>query len=302
MDIELGSLRTVLAAAEHGSFRRAASALNLKQSSLSRRIRLLEGQLGVPLFERSSGGVRLTPAGVGVVRTARSVFEQMDRMISTARSVGSGDAGNLTIGLSTSLSVSKLRAVLADYIKALPNVGVRIAERSRAELIDGLDAGDSDIAIIVGEPRQYSGPSMSLWSERIIVALPANHALSSSEVIYWGDLRDESFLLSRRDPGPDLRNIIVRKLSAPGDAPNIEMWDMSNESILAMLEVGSHVSVHTESWTNLAWPGVRYREVRDTSGPSHITFTACWARHNKNPALVRFLDFLRRNHHPTLIT
>ncbi len=61
----------------------------------------------------------------------------MDRMISTARSVGCGEAGNITIGLSTSLSVSKLRAVLADYIKALPNIGVRIAERPRAELIDG---------------------------------------------------------------------------------------------------------------------------------------------------------------------
>lgn len=302
MDIELGFLRTALAAAEHGSFRRAASSLNVRQSTFSRRIRLLEEQLGVPLFERSSGGVRVAPAGVGVVRTAQSILEQMDRMVSTARSVGRGDAGNITIGLSTSLSVSKLRSVLAEYIKALPKVDVQMVERSRAQLIDGLDAGDMDIAIIVGEPRQHSGPSIALWSERIVVALPSKHALSTTEVIHWSDLREELFLLSRRDPGPDLKNIIVRKLAAPGDAPNIEMWDMSNESILAMLEAGIHVSIHCESWTSLAYPGVRFREVRDTSGPSHITFTACWVQHNKNPALVRFLDFLRRNHHPTLVT
>lgn len=56
MTIEPGPLRTVIAAAEYGSFRRAAAALEVKQSTLSRRVRRLEEQLGIKLFERSSGG------------------------------------------------------------------------------------------------------------------------------------------------------------------------------------------------------------------------------------------------------
>ena len=114
--------------------------------------------------------------------------------------------------------------------------------------------------------------------------------------------KDEAFLLSQRDPGSDLRNIIMKKLSAPGDAPTIETWDVSNVNVLAMLEAGLHVSGHCESWTTFAYPGVRFREVRDASGPSHITFTACWDRNNENPALARFLAFLRKTHHPTLLT
>jgi DNA-binding transcriptional LysR family regulator len=302
MTVELGPLRTVVAAAEYGSFRRAATALNLRQSTLSRRIRQLEEHLGIELFKRSSGGVRVTPAGVDVVRTARRVFDQMDRMVSTARSAGRGEAGNITMGFCTSLSTNKLRAVLAGYIQAFRDVEIHIVERSRARLLEGLRTGDMDIAIIMGEAREHSGPSMSLWSERIIVALPASHPLAGNDVIYWTDLKGETFLLSRRDPGPDLQNIIVRKLSAPGDMPEIASWDISNESILAMLEIVSSISVHCESWTGLTYPGIVYREVRDASGPHYITFTACWEHDNKNPALARFLDLLRENHYPTLVT
>lgn len=237
-----------------------------------------------------------------MVRTAHRLLEQVDRMIATARAAGKGEAGHIMIGFCTSLSASKLRAVLSNYLRVFPHVEIHIMERPRARLIDSLKTHDLDIAIVVGEARQHDGASMSLWSERIIAALPASHPLSGHDVLHWTDLIGESFVLSRRDPGPDLKNIIVRKLSAPGDAPDIESWDISNESILAMLDGGSRVSIHCESWTTLAYPGIRYREIRDSSGPSHLTFTACWDRDNRNPALLQFLDLLRKSHYPTAVT
>ncbi|MPZ31473.1 MAG: LysR family transcriptional regulator [Rhodospirillales bacterium] len=302
MTIEPAPLRTVIAAAEHGSFRRAAAALDVKQSTLSRRVRRFEEFLGVKLFERSSGGVHVTAAGGDVVRTARRLIEQMERMVSTARSAGRGEAGDLTIGVCTSLSASKLRTVLAGYVQTSPRIEINIVEQSRARLLDGLRIGGLDIAIIAGEVRDHNGPSMLLWSERIIVALPTGHRLTSNEMIYWTDLKGESFLLSRRDPGPDLCNLIVQKLSAPGDAPKIAIWDVSGESVLSMLEIGHRISVHCESCARLIYPGVVYREVRDASGPSYVSFTACWDDANKSPALARFVDLLRKHHQPTLVT
>jgi DNA-binding transcriptional LysR family regulator len=302
MAIEPGPFRSVIASAEHGSFRRAAAALGVKQSTLSRRISQLEKELGVRLFERSSGGVRVTAAGGDVARTARRLLEQTDRMVSIARSAGRGEAGEITIGVCTSLSASKLRAVLAGYLQASPHVAINVVERSRGRLLDGLRAGDLDIVIVVGEAREHGGPSMLLWSERIIVALPTRHRLTGNEMIYWTDLKGEPFLLSRRDPGPDLGLIIVQKLSAPGEPPDIASWDASSESILAMLEATCRISVHCESCAGLIYPGLVYREVRDASGPSYIPFTACWEAANTNPALARFLDLLRDHHSPTLIT
>lgn len=302
MTIEPGPLHNVIAAAEHGSFRRAAAALDVKQSTLSRRIRRLEEDFGVQLFERSSGGVHVTAAGGDVVRTARRLLEQMDRMVSTARSAGYGEVGDITVGVCTSLSASRLRAVLAGYVQASPHIEINMVERSRARLLDGLRAGDIDIVIVVGKARDHAGPSMLLWSERIIAALPAGHRLTSNDTIYWTDLKGESFLLSRRDPGPDLHNIIVQKLAAPGEVPDIASWDVSSESILAMLESGHRISVHCESCAGLAYPGVVYREVHEASGSSYIAFTACWQEANKNPALARFVDLLREYHPPALIT
>ena len=91
MILDLSSLRCVLAAAEHGSFRQAATALNIKQSALSRRVRHLEEQLGVLLFERSSGGVRLTPAGASMAQAARRLFEEIDDMIKASQLADRGE-------------------------------------------------------------------------------------------------------------------------------------------------------------------------------------------------------------------
>lgn len=302
MNLDLSSLRSVIAASEHGSFRQAATALHIKQSALSRRIRHLEEQLGISLFERSSGGVRLTPAGTSMARAARRLFDDIDEMVRASQLADRGEAGVLRAGFGTAISTSKVRSILAEHIKAFPGITIQVIERSRGQLIAALGAGDVDVAIVAGEARQHSGLSMSLWSERIVVALSSRHPLASSEIIDWNDLKDETILLSQWDPGSDLRNLILRKLAAPGGGPKIETWDASNENVLGMVEAGHHVSIHCESWTSLAYSGVRFREIRDASGPSHITFTACWEEHNKNPALARFLETLRHTHHPTILS
>jgi DNA-binding transcriptional LysR family regulator len=302
MNLNLSSLRSVIAAAEHGSFRQAATALNIKQSALSRRIRHLEEQLGASLFERSSGGVRLTAAGASLAQAGRRLFEEIGDMIKASQLADRGEAGLLKAGFGTAVSTSKVRTIVADQIKSFPEVAIQVTERPPPQLISALGAGDVDIAIIAGEARQHSGPSMSLWSERIVVALSSRHPLSNSEVVDWSDLKDETFLLSQWDPGSDLRNLILKRLAAPGASPKIETWDASNEKVLGMVEAGLHVSIHFESWTSLAYTGVRFRELRDASGPSHITFTACWEEHNRNPALARFLETLRQTHHPTTLT
>jgi len=302
MNLDLSSLRSVIAAAQHGSFRQAATALNIKQSALSRRIRHLEEQLGVSLFERSSGGVRLTPAGASMAQAARRLFDEIDQMVRASQMAARGEAGMLKAGFGTAVSTSKVRSILAEHIKAFPDITIQVTERSRDQLVAALGTGDVDVAIIAGEARQHSGLSMSLWSERIVVALSSRHPLSNNEVIDWTDLNGETILLSQWDPGSDLRNLILKKLAAPGCAPKIETWDASNENVLGMVETGHHVSVHCETWTSLAYPGVRFREIRDASGPSHITFTACWEEHNRSPALARFLETLRQTHHPTILS
>src|SRR5579863_5387439 len=146
----LQHLRYAIVAADHGSFRRAAEAMLLRQSTLSRCIRQLEESIGMAVFERSSGGVRATPAGRDFLRVARSILEQLDALLATAHSTGRGEAGRLAIGFYTSLSAGNFRASLMDLRQRFPQIEIEMIEGSRARLVTALRNGVVDIAIVTG--------------------------------------------------------------------------------------------------------------------------------------------------------
>ncbi len=293
MPIELRHLRYVIAAAEYRSFRRAATALRLKQSTLSRRIHQLEDELGVLLFSRHNTGVRLTTAGQDFLRRAKRITEEVRAMTALAKAESRGEAGHLSIGFYTSLSSGQLRAVLRDYATRHPEVDLSAVEGPRARLFAELQSGGLDVAIVSGESELRPGLVLSLWAERLLVALPEQHRLAAQEIVYWSDLKRERILLSRCDPGPEIRDLLMAKLAAPGDRPLVESHDVSRENILSMISTGHMVSLVYETSTGATYAGVVYREVRDGNSPSWIGQSACWRNDNANPALLRFVDLLR---------
>jgi DNA-binding transcriptional LysR family regulator len=115
--VTLQHLRYVIAAADNGSFRRAAEVLLVRQSTLSRCIRQLEHSIGMTVFERSSGGVRATKAGRNFLRVSRSILEQVASLVEAARRAGQGNGGQLAIGFGTSLSTGPLRETLMNHFK-----------------------------------------------------------------------------------------------------------------------------------------------------------------------------------------
>ena len=142
--VDLQHLRYALAAADHGSFRRAAEVLLLRQSTLSRCISQLEHSLGMVVFERSSGGVRATAAGRSFLRTARSILEQMDSLVNSTHRAGCGEAGRLSVGFYTSISAGNLLATLVDYKRRFSQIDVCLKESSRVRLVTALRNGALD--------------------------------------------------------------------------------------------------------------------------------------------------------------
>ena len=217
----LQNLRYALAAADYGSFRRAAEALLLRQSTLSRCVRQLEESIGMAVFERSSGGVRATQGGRHFLRSARSILEQVEALAARTQSTGRGEAGRLTVGFYTSLAAGNLRATLIDVSQRFPQLELEMFESSRSRLVTALRNGVVDIVIIPGATALPESKTMSLWSERILVAAPEGHALAERDSAHWIDLRQEKILLSRRDPGPELHDLLIAKAASPGDRPKI---------------------------------------------------------------------------------
>jgi DNA-binding transcriptional LysR family regulator len=198
----------------------------------------------------------------------------------------------LTIGFYTSLSAGNLRASLVEYGRRFPRVEISTVEGSRSRLFDGIQNSTIDIAIVTGESASDSNRSMMLWSERIIVALPEDHPLAANEIIYWTDLKRERFLLSERDPGPEIQDILVAKLSSPGDLPDVVRHDVSPENIKSLVGAGRGVSLMCEACMGASYAGVVYREARDGNGSTRIGYRAYWRDGNENPALRNFIRLL----------
>jgi DNA-binding transcriptional LysR family regulator len=290
--IDFRRLQQALAAADHGSFRQAAEALSVKQSTISRSVQLIEHAFGVVIFKRSSGGVLATPAGRHVLRITRSILEQVETLAVASKVSNRGETGRLVVGFCTSLTVGNLRATLVDYRKRFSQVEIGTLEGSRTRLTTALRNGLVDICIVTGQSNSFESESLPLWSERILVVLPSDHPLAERDVVYWTDLRSQIVLLSQYDPGIEFETLLHAKLHAVSDRPRIERHDVSRGVIKSLISMGLGIGLVLESDMGANFSGLVYRELRDGTGPSRIGFSAAWREDNENPALANFLKLL----------
>lgn len=292
MTIEIKQLRYAVAAADAKSFLRAANALNVKQSTLSKRIALMEGRLGVTLFERSTRGAMPTEVGKTFLEVARRILTDVDNLQSTARSVKYGEVGRLVVGFSSSLTIGNLRTALGDFLDRFPDVQLDGVEAGTDKLLSGLQSRIIDIAIHADEIADSGISKRVLWSERLMIALPEDHALTQAERIHWTDLYREVFVISSRCGGPVITNLLSTRLSAHGYHANLISQDTSHENILTMVPLGKFITVIGESALGVTYPGLVFREISEPSGHVHLDVAAYWRKDNDNPALKRFFKLI----------
>lgn len=293
MPFDIRQLRYAIAAADHGSFYRAARALDVEQSTLSRNILKLERVIGSKIFNRSRAGVTTTIAGARFIRSARPMVANAEVMVTTMRAAGQGRAGGLMIGHNNAVSAGNLRATMLGWRNAHPDVELDGVEADRGALLARLDTGEIDIAIMVGDAGYDGFRHETFWSERVMIALPASHLLADHDTLHWTDLRRERFLLPAADPGPEIHDMLIGRLSVAGIQPDIRMHHVSREGILSILGGGFGLSIVCEGGTGAHYPDVVYRPVHGEQGAALIVFSGYWRRDNGNPALRRFLAFVR---------
>ena len=293
MPFDIRQLRHAIAAADHGSFHRAAKALQVEESTLSRTILRLERVFSAKLFSRSRAGVTLTTAGADFIPRARDIVTRADRLVEAMRAAGQGRAGGLAIGYNGPISAGNLRATLFAWRESNPDVEVEGIEAERESLLAGLNSGVVDLAIMQGEASYHGVRRAALWSERIMVALPAIHPLAERESVLWTELRDETFLLPLYDPGPEIRDMLLGRLATFGVRPAIKLCDVSRESIMSMLGGGLGITITSETASGARYPNVVLREVHGMHGQALIGYSGYWRKANENPVLRRFLAFVR---------
>lgn len=286
MTIELRHLRYAIAAAEHGSFRKAAKALGIHESAVSRRIRDIEDQMGAALFIRSPSGVTLTYAGQRFVSRAKKAVSQVGYAIKDVSVVGRGDEGVVRIGIFSSLASGFLAELLHAYRAVHPRVRLDVIEGGPAEQIPAIQQHRIDVAFLTGQPIAAGCEMAQLWTERVFVALPKWHSLAVRKEISWHDLREHRFIVSEVEPGREIYDYLVKHLADLGHHPLVERHSVYRDTLMQLVAIGRGLTVTSEATVATGFPGVVYRQLAGEVLP----FCAIWSPGNDNPAFRRLLS------------
>jgi DNA-binding transcriptional LysR family regulator len=185
--IPLVSLIQALAVAEHLNFRHAAAALGVSQSSVSVRVKQLEQDLDILLFERRHRGVLLTEAGRSFLEHVATGIEHLDHAVKTAGAIARGEQGRLRIGLHSSIAAGFLADLLSSFRERHPRIDLQIAEGRARDTIMRVREEGLDITFVVGTPAVTDCRSKPLWTEALVAVLPRDHALARAEAVTWND-------------------------------------------------------------------------------------------------------------------
>lgn len=231
--MELRQLEYFVAVADEANFTRAAARLHVAQPGVSAQIRGLERELGVDLFDRSGRAVRLTEAGTAVLLYARAALGAaagaqlaVDELTGLVR-------GHVAVGMVVACSSYDLANVLADFHHDYPAVEIALSEANTDDLIQGLRAGQLDLAFVgLGEATPPGIEIELVADEPLVAAVSKNDVLVARKTIRLDVIRDRALMSLPRGTG--LRSCLDDACARSGFEPRITL-EASNLGILAQL-------------------------------------------------------------------
>ena len=194
MHIEFRHLRTIKAIHDSGGLARAADVLNITQSALSHQIKGLEDQTGVELFVRRSKPMRLSAAGMRLLRLAEQVLPQVEAAQAEFEGLRAGKSGRLHIAIECHACFEWLFPVLEAFRKSWPDVDVDIRPGLAFDALPALQKEDVDV-VISSDPEVLPGVTFTpLFDYSPVFVAAATHPLAEKDWIDAQDFRGETLI------------------------------------------------------------------------------------------------------------
>lgn len=177
--MDIRQLRYFVTVAGHENFSKAAQQLRIAQPALSRRIRLLEEELGVRLFERHLRGATLTPEGRALMERAQFLLRSFDQIGSDVSASRAQAGGPVTVGMTPNFAMMVGAQLAREVQDSFPDAQLKIAEAYSPELRDRLMGGGIDIAVLSGSAPVPPGTIAvePLFEDRLCLVGPAGDPL-----------------------------------------------------------------------------------------------------------------------------
>jgi DNA-binding transcriptional LysR family regulator len=295
--IGLDQLWALVAAAEGGSVSEGARRVGVTQSGLSRRLKSLERDIGVPLARRLPTGFELTPAGAVLREGALRLIASVERAMDGARATAEVPSGRCSIGaISTEFLDHVLVPVIRETAQFHAGIRIEVAEMMSPDQVAALLDRRIDIGIAGANVPVTDDESIARFrfgDDTIECALLSeHHPLARRDVLEPGDLADVPFIFMDRAAYPAFYDAVMRALSDIGLEPKIDgSFNGARSLWWAALQLGGW-TIGARSSVSRPFPGMRAVPIPGFRMPSAMQLL--WRVDESNPAVLAVLHALQR--------
>ena len=292
MRLNLRQVEAFRAVFQTGSMTAAGDLMGVTQPAVSRLVRDLEAEIGLPLFDRNGGRVTSTPDAVALFREVERSFHGLDRIAHAAMELRQRREGDLRIAASVAPSFYCLPTVISEFHAAWPGVDVSLRTGSSPEVLDLVAMQHCDIGVAV-VPAEAPGVTITpLPAHEVLCALPADHALATQRVIGPRDL-DSVPLLMIQDYSL-LHQRIMLHFDDAGIQPRIVFESSFSGPICALVAEGMGVSL-LDPLTAWAYEGDTVALRRFTPAVPYALQLIHSATRPRADRATAFVDILRQH-------
>ncbi|KJC58143.1 transcriptional regulator [Bradyrhizobium sp. LTSPM299] len=294
--MELHQLRCFVAAAEELHFGRAAQRLQMLPSALGRHIKLLEEDLGVRLFARTTRAVSLTEDGAMLLRDGRALLNR-------AQAIEDGFRGRLRkpstrrfrIGAIDSAAAGLLPPLLRDLRAINPEIAAQLLEEKTIRLLPKLLSGALDLAFVRPPERPDRRIEfVSLLQETAVVALSRRHPLAQRKLVSLPDIADQPLIVPERRSRPHSHELTVKLFDEAGLTPRIQEIADEKQTIVNMVAARLGVAIVPRWTSRMTVSGVCFVPLRLKRGSSagRLPLAAAWLKGSRDPIRDQVLAVL----------
>jgi LysR family transcriptional regulator, benzoate and cis,cis-muconate-responsive activator of ben and cat genes len=291
--MELRHLRYFVAVARNENISQASKRLHVSQPSLSRQIRDLEDEVGIPLLKRSAKAVELTEAGQVFLAEAEAALQRVEDAVSLTRAIAKRKLNHIRVGHSAASSIEAIPKILGVFQRMHPQAKVELRTLTTQEMLRGLRCGELDICLSVWADLEGLKDLVveEIGAYSLLVAAPKMHPFAQLRRVPVRDVAKEPVLTLFRSSYPWYNSFIARLLSQHNDSFKFAEEHEHPESVIAAVEAGRGVAI---VYDVMARPMAHRVVVRPlTPSPPRAPLVLLYRREGKSPIMDTFIKAAR---------
>lgn len=289
--MELRHLRYFLAVAKHLNFTRAAETLHMAQPPLSRQIKELEEEIGVPLFERQGRRISLSSAGEVFAERARQILAATGAAVVDSKRAARGEVGRIAVGFFEHIAYTMLPPLLRGFQQQYPAVTIELRWFSSSEQIDALHRGDIDLAFVRSIPMGSDLNSTLLLQEPFYIAIAKDNPLAAKRKISIKDCAHLRVINYKKEVAPDYHSIINQLCGRAGFSPSPEFEMGQIYASLGLVSADFGITLVPASVQRTHVDNVVYRPLREQQAMSELYLA--WKDTTKADVLNNFVKMAK---------